>query len=274
MMRVFPILLAGFLCLPTLAPAQDRAATLADIRQEMSVLFVQIQTLRRELSTTQGAASAGFGGSVLERVDAIEGALTSLTARTEELEFSIERIVTDGTNRIGDLEFRLVELEGGDLGGLGNTPRLGGDTGITAVAQAPLGGAAEGPQLATAEQGAFDAARAAFDTGRFADAAPLFAGFVQNFPGGPLSNEASFMLGESYRNLGSASDAARAYLDTFTADPSGIRAAASLLQLGGSLGDLGQTAEACVMYEELVIRFPQSGEASAASSSASTLNCF
>ena len=38
-----------------------------------------------------------------------------LTSKSEELENRINRIVSDGTTRIGDLEFRLVELEGGDV---------------------------------------------------------------------------------------------------------------------------------------------------------------
>ena len=87
--------------------------TLADVRQELTVLYVEVQRLKRELSTT-GAASVNTGGnSVLDRVNAMESELQRLTSKTEELENRINRIVSDGTNRIGDLEFRLVELEGG-----------------------------------------------------------------------------------------------------------------------------------------------------------------
>jgi hypothetical protein len=59
-------------------------------------------------------------------VNSIEAELSRLTARTEELSNRIDRIVADGTNRIGDLEFRLVELEGGDVSRLGETSTLGG----------------------------------------------------------------------------------------------------------------------------------------------------
>ena len=104
--------------------AQD-AETLADIRQDLSELYVEIQNLKRELSTTSGA-TVSQGGSLLDRVTLIEGELSNLTGRTEELEFRINKIVRDGTNRIGDLEFRLVELEGGDLSQLSETTTLGG----------------------------------------------------------------------------------------------------------------------------------------------------
>ena len=91
---------------PAPAQAQD-AGTLADIRQELSVLYVEIQKLKRELSTTGGPSVSTGGSSVLDRVAAIESELQRLTQQTEQLEYRVQRVVEDGTNRIGDLEFRL-----------------------------------------------------------------------------------------------------------------------------------------------------------------------
>ena len=77
-------LLSLCLTVPQISVAQD-SETLADIRQELSVLYVEIQRLRRELSTT-GAPSVNTGGSsVLERVAAIETELQRLTQQTEQL---------------------------------------------------------------------------------------------------------------------------------------------------------------------------------------------
>ena len=92
---------------------KDRAQTLADIRQDLNILYVEVQRLKGELSTTQGPSVSVAAGSVLERVQSIETELQRLTALSEELQFRVERVVQDGTNRVGDLEFRLVELEGG-----------------------------------------------------------------------------------------------------------------------------------------------------------------
>ena len=134
------LLLTTALALPFGAVAQDQQ-TLADVRQELTVLHVDIQRLKRELSTTGGVGSnAAAGGSVLERVGAIERELQRLTAQTEQLEYRVNRIVSDGTNRIGDLEFRLVELEGGDIGALGETTTLGGGE-LPAVESALVEGA-------------------------------------------------------------------------------------------------------------------------------------
>ena len=58
------------------APAQDRTQTLADIRQDLSVqLNVEIQGLRRELSTTGDAGLDVSGSGITGRLDAIEAEL-------------------------------------------------------------------------------------------------------------------------------------------------------------------------------------------------------
>jgi hypothetical protein len=63
-------------------------------------------------------------------MDTIEATLARLTARTEEVELRLNRVVSDGTNRIGDIEYRVCELtEGCDPATLAATPTLGGDTG-------------------------------------------------------------------------------------------------------------------------------------------------
>lgn len=265
------------LALPFAAAAQDsaqqRAQTLADIRQEMSALFVEVQRLRTELSTT-GLPQAGIAGtSALERVDAIEQALQRLTARTEELEFRIDRIVTDGTNRLADLEFRLVELEGGDVSQLSQTTTLGGGAAPAAPAQPvppATGGEAE---LALGERADFERAREALASGSFRSAADLLAAFAETYPGGALSHEAHFLRGEALRALGETAAAARAYLDSFSGAPGGARAPDALLQLGRSLGDLGQAQEACLTLGEVGLRFPQHPAAAEAATARQAFSC-
>ncbi|HHL20020.1 MAG TPA: tol-pal system protein YbgF [Aliiroseovarius sp.] len=260
--------------------AQDRGQTLADIRQELSVLYVEIQNLKRELSTTGAPAGSGGFGSTLDRLDAIEATLTALIARTEELEHRIDRIVKDGTNRIGDLEFRLVELEGGDVSQLGQTTTLGGGT-LPATATGPVQAGSlagndafdAGGQMAVGEEDDFNAAAEAFDAGNFADAAARFDAFAEAYPGSPLSDEASFMRAQAYKALGQTTKAARGFLDLFSGNPNGNRAPEALFELGVALGDLGQTSEACVTLAEVSARFPNSPKASDALTARQALGC-
>jgi tol-pal system protein YbgF len=266
------------------ALAQDNSQTLADIRQELSVLFVEIQRLRGELNTTGGASGSGASGTLLDRVATIEAEVTRLTSLTERLQIDVDSVVRDGTNRIGDLEFRLCELEAAcDISSLGETPSLGGVTPTTgggAPAPAPVTSTAlpetgntGGLNLAVAEQADYDRARASFEAGTFADAAVLLQSFTDTYPGSPLSADAHYLRGQAEANQSRWSPAARAYLAAFTAAPDGTRAPAALTALGGALGQLGQTADACVTLGEVAVRYPGSAAVADAQAEMSRLSC-
>ncbi|MEI4261266.1 tol-pal system protein YbgF [Roseovarius sp. D0-M9] len=277
MRRIAVLILCAAFALP--AHAQDRDATLADIRQELTVLYVEVQKLRRELSTTGAAGQLNTSGSVLDRVGAIESELQRLTARTEEMQLRIDRVVSDGTNRIGDLEFRLVELEGGDTSALGETTTLGGgdmpSTDGGAMIEPAEQGSAEtsGAALAVGEQDDFDAAEAAMDEGDTEEAAEKFASFLETYPGSPLAPRAYLARGKALEQAGNTSDAAKAYLDGFSASKEGPEAPESLFRLGRALGQLGQRDAACQTLREVETRFSGSAPASDARSEIQALDC-
>ena len=276
---------ASFILLLALWPLQTFAQdnqTLADIRQELTVLYVEMQKLKRELSTTGSPSVSTGGATVLDRVAVMEQELQRLTSQTEQLEFRVNRIVEDGTNRIGDLEFRLVELEGGDVSALGETTTLGGDAGTGAVTTGdsaispvtPSGTAGTGEtQLAIGEEDDFKRAQSALAEGRYQDAVDQFAAFSVTYPGGPLAAGADLGRGEALEALGDTREAARAYLNSFSADPTGPIAAQSLFRLGRALGELGQTQEACVTLSEVAIRFPNDPAVAQAEDAKRALAC-
>jgi tol-pal system protein YbgF len=268
-MRYLAVTLALTLALAPAGAGAQNTETLADIRQELSVLFVELKKLRRELSTTGGAGQLSSGGSILDRVNAIESEVQRLTAKTEELEFRIDRVVSDGTNRVGDLEFRLCELEPDcDISGLEPGDTLGGVAPATgsggAIAAAPDEGSDDGgPQLAVGERDDFERAAAA----------EQFAAFRQAYPGSPLSGRAGLLRGEALDGAGRKSDAARAYLETFSAAPGGEDAAEALFRLGRALGQLGQTEEACVTLGQVGARYPDAAVVSDAQAEINRLGC-
>ena len=264
--------------LPLPAFAQDRAQTLADIKAELSGLMADFNGLKTELVQSGAASSGAAGGDALQRLDAIEAELMRLTAKTEEVELKVNRVVTDGTNRVGDIEYRLCEVtDGCDLGTLGATTTLGGDPAMAAVvapADVPVAGdTGGGGELAVNEQKDFDRAQGVLASGDFRTAADLFATFAQSFPGGPLTQQAVFLQGEALTQLGQTADAARAYLEAYSGQPNGPFAADSLLKLGQGLGELGQVPDACVTLGEVDKRFPGSIQATNASVSMQGLGC-
>ena len=263
--------LAMSLAIP--ATAQD-SPSLADIRAELSVLYGDILSLKQELDPSGLREGTEASTSALDRVISIERSLQALTARTEELEFRIGRIVSDGTNRVGDLEFRLCELEAAcDIGELGDTPTLGG--GEVAQATPIFTGlaAVEGEQLAVSEKNDFEAAQIALEEQRYDVAAELFAQFVETYPGGPLGVQAQMGRGRALELLGDPREAARAYLAAFSLNNEGPEAPFALLQLGKMLAAFSQTDEACIMLGEVGRRFPTSEAALDASNTIVSLNC-
>lgn len=280
-MRFVILVLATVVAVTPLRAAAQDTQTLADIRQELSVLYVEIQKLKRDLSTTGAPTVSTGAGSVLERVGAIEAELQRLTSTTEQMDHRIQRIVTDGTNRIGDLEFRLVELEGGDLSALGETSTLGGaisdPSGSDGGSDASLGsgsqtGAAQS-ELAMGEQADFDAANKALAEKDYATAAAGFGAFLSAYPGSPLAAQASLSQGQALDGVGDTREAARSYLASFSADSNGPVAPEALTQLGAALGRLGQTQQACVTLGEVELRFPGSNAVAGARQEMAALGC-
>jgi len=260
-------------------PAQaqdDRARTLADIRQELTVLSVEVQRLNRELVTTGAPGVVQPQGDLIRRVETIEAELARLTAATEALEGRVARIVADGTNQVDDLRFRLCELTPDcSLGSLPETPPLGGEAPAASGGGTPVitPGNPDAPQLAVGEQADFDAAKAALHAGDAAGAAERLARFADSYPGSPLGPEAALLRGQALEAMGDTTAAARAYLDSFSGTPNGPVAPAALLRLGLALDALGQRSEACVTLGEVANRFPGSVETVEAQAARARLGC-
>lgn len=273
--------LAALLALP--AAAQQDGATLAEMRAELAAVHQGLQSLRAELvaSGAQGFQAAG-GDSAIDRMNAMETQIARLTDRIEQSQNRINRIVEDGTRRIGDLEFRLCEMdETCDLSALtsvelGGMEMIGGGAiSVDVLPSAPANhGAADGAKAATAaEQADFDLARQVLGQGDFLRAAELFAAVAQNHAGGPLTAEALYLRGAALDSAGEARAAAAAWLEGFAADPDGPRAGENLLGIARVIADQGDAMAACLYLAEIPARFPGSDHAAEADRRMAALQC-
>ncbi|MDD7970341.1 tetratricopeptide repeat protein [Roseinatronobacter alkalisoli] len=261
------ILMLGPVSAPAFAqqtpPAAQQGDSVAQLRSEISALSALVAGLAAELSSGAGSPEnlQGFDGSVIDQIERTRQELASLTARAEALEHRIRQVVDDASNRIGDMEFRLTELEGGDTSALPPTRPLGGGTGAAAATGNGVSDPEAAPQLAAGERAAFDAAQALIDEGDTDAAKSALSVFLETYPGSPLGAQASALLAQAQRDSGAESDAARTWLNLYLANPEGPDAPPALLELGNSLARLGQMAESCVMFEELFTRFPDAAQA-------------
>lgn len=254
--------------------AAGKGQNLAGVRADLDVLNRQIAELRAALvSSGGGRGLPSAPASALTRLDQLEAELRRLTNRVEVLQNDLGRVVAEATNRVGDIEFRLTELEGGDVGALARPEPLGG--GLTApAAPAPSPAAPGGPgQLAVSEQADFDAAVAAAQAGDNALAAQLFGTFATTYAGGPLSSEAQFRRGEALAATGDQRGAAASFLDAFSGAPEGPAAPRALFRLAGALAALGKTEEACLTLTEVTMRYPGSPEAGQVPGQRTALAC-
>lgn len=294
-LRAAAVLALLALCAGAPAAAQERDATVADVRAELALLDAQIRQLREAL-VAQGAARGlpTDPATAFARLDQLEAELRRLTNRVDVLTNEIAQVVDDASNRVGEIEFRLTELEGGEpLAPAEPVPLGDGITPVPPPVPAPrgdgtatvdvFGGSSGGPvpgaepapeaQLAVAEQADFDAAVDAAEAGEPARAAELFQAFLATYPGGPLSGEARFRLGEAQAAQSDWQGAARSFLDAFSGAPDAPRAPRALYMLGVSLGQLGQVSQACLTLDEVDSRYPGSDAAAEVDLQRQTLRC-
>lgn len=274
-MRVFALVVAGLLALASPVLAQGREQSLADVKAELTLLSQQMEQLRAELVRTGAAGGLPReAATAMTRVDQMEAELRRLTDRVDVLTNDVIRITDDATNRVGDIEFRVTELEGGDTSVKPVPAPLGG--GVTRPLPRPAAAADSAPgtgSLAVAEQSDFDAAVAAADAGDNQKAADLFATFVRTYPDGPLTAEAQFRQGQAQEALGQWKAAGRSYLDVFNADPQGPLAPKALLRLASSLAQDNNRPMACLTLAQIDSRYPGSEVAGDVAAQRQALSC-
>ena len=274
------LLVALMLCTPSVAQEADQE-TLADVRRQLFDLYSEMERLRLQLlpsGTATGIENVEESAEqpnqvAIRRLDELERELRGAIRKIEELEFRIIRIAEDGTRQIKDLEFLLVELGGGDLSTIGPGVPLGGEPGLTEAEPPSAGPATGGFETSTAEQMAFDLAMSAYNSSNYVVAASRFEEFNRNYALSELNVDAHYYRAESLFNAGDPTGAARAYLESYKLDSTGVAAPRALLGLGRSLSAVGQNAEACRVHQEIVIAFPDSPEASFASAEFDSLEC-
>lgn len=97
--------------------------------------------------------------------------------------------------------------------------------------------------------------------GRYAMALQGFRDYVRRFPDTDLADNAQYGAGESFFALAAFDSAGAEYRRVVDAWPKGDKVPAALYKLGLSREKLGDAAGARAAFDDLVKRFPQSGEA-------------
>ena len=255
---------------PAVSQIWTGAGSVDDLQYRLSVIDAELADIRARLGgapSTGGGSSAGGGGNASLQLNRLEAELKQLTGKIEKMAFEQRSVADDAARRFGDIEFRLTELEGGDISALPPVQPLGGVESGAVVAA--------GPQVSISERGDLDRAIEDVEKGRFDLGEDRLRGFLTAYPGSPLEGEALYWLGESQFVRGAFQNAARSYLRGYNANRADASAPRSLYKLGVTLGRLGQINEACLTLREVGKQFP-TGPAdilSGATTEMSALNC-
>lgn len=236
-------------------------------RYQFLQLEKDVKALNAEVARLRGSA----GGPTGQRLNAVEDEIQRLTAQIERLEYAQRQHEAESKKKLEDLEYRIIELEGGDPSILfqNQDEKQGalapGGAAPLDAAPAPSGGGSLGVITSTAtvpggEQDALDAGIAAIQGRRIEEGKQILSGILSNNPGTPLAPQVQYWLGEARFQAGEYQAAAKSYLDGATINAGAPTAPASLMKLGVTLGLLGKNDVACSTLREVGVRYPQSGE--------------
>src|SRR5271165_1138636 len=256
----------------------------------------QILELRHDLQTLQNQVGSGGGtaavhsapmvsGSnselvarLLARVDALEEQARQLRGRVDELS-NEQQVQTAGlTKQIGDLGFRLQNLEGGGRGG-GSGPALGspmtpstlspssgnlGGVPPLAAAAPPVAPPAPSPPGAPATQVtmrrtpelAIQEGNAALARRDYTTAEASAREVLSSNRTSPRAYDAQYLLAETLSGKRDYSQAAIAYDDAYRSSPKGAHSQDALLGLADSLAAINEKRAACDTLNQLRAQFP------------------
>jgi TolA-binding protein len=245
------LVLAGTMCVA--APFVS-AESLADLRVSIERLQAEFQAFRSDMQSTGPGQTLAGDSDPLSRLNALQRELQRLTGHAEELQFRVSKMHADANNRLGDLRFRVCDLDPAcDPSSLGPTPVLDGGN----PSDDPAGEAGTNdPQLAVGERTDFTAAMTALEAQQFSLAIDRFRTFQESYPGSPFEQEVLLGRGQALEGAGDVREAARFYLAAYSGYPDGRLAGQSLIYLGQALARLGKVLEGCVMLSEVGVRYP------------------
>jgi len=219
-------------CMPpqllTLRSGLDSLRAVVDtLNVRDSLAFVTVQETRRELADQR---------EILFGVKATTG------STTKDLFEQMQR-----------LEGKLDEV-------MGRFQQISQRQSATPPANPPAGTPATAPAGPDPNQ-LYDQANADLTQGRYTMALQGFREFVLRFPSLELTDNARYGIGECYFAESQFDSAAIAYAQVDAMSPQGDKVPAALYKLGLCEEKLGRAADAKKHFEDLVKRFPLSGEA-------------
>ncbi|MFH2064046.1 MAG: tol-pal system protein YbgF [Pseudomonadota bacterium] len=270
--------LIGILLLTGCATVQDKIALesrisrLEQTRNRSEQDVNQIQTELQKIGTTWNSKDQDFAGqyaSLRAETRKLMEEVQILNGRIDESEFTIGQL----SSKKGELEVKLQGLEVENQKAAKRIAELEHYLGIGTSLPKNVPPAGKKPpsdhpvnsnkdsENQEPENGLYSQAKKALDDGEFESARSGFQKFITMFPTSENADNAQFWIGETYYREAWYEKAILEYEEVKKKFPKGNKIPSALLKQGMSFQQLNEKANARLILEELVNRFPNSNEA-------------
>lgn len=240
------------------------------VAQNNLTLSERVERLERQAG---GAAGGGATADLVIKINQLQQEVRELRGLVEQQQHEIESLKARQRDQYLDLDRRLQERTGGPPAQVpdasaaeeGGAVRGGGGTGERDdISPGRDRDTASGPRPVADEAGrqrAYDAAFTLLRDGRYADAAEGFREFLEQYPDGPLADNAQYWLGESYYVTGNFDIAQNAFQQVLNRFPDSPKVPDAHLKLGFCYYELEQWDQARSTLDEVTQAYPDSAVA-------------
>lgn len=236
----------------------QNSALKSQLQNELDTLDRSNQSSEKNLRTQYASMNVNF--------DTMSQELRLLGGRIEEVEYKIDRKMTDGDARNMKQQERLdevsIEIQKIDQRVAAIERYLGLDRKTT---KNEIPSAAPQPVVPDSAPTDFYAdGKAAFDKGEWDKARGLFGELLKNDPTSANADNAQFWIGETYYNEQWFEKAILEYQTVIEQYPKGNKVPAAMLKQGLAFLKLGDQSNARLVLKRLIQYYPKSNEASIA----------
>ncbi|HQX27470.1 MAG TPA: tol-pal system protein YbgF [Alphaproteobacteria bacterium] len=225
---------------------REMTGRLEEQDNQIRVLREQLDKLSADLDVRLSGAQDGGSGGSFSNDSTTGGSFTNNPIRSTNTGGGTERGITPPP---GD------ESGSGYQWNSGSNSSSMTDGQLGTLTDSGAGAAAGADSAASLYENAFSLLKGA----QYNEAEKEFRSFLGQYPGHPLTGNATYWLGETYYVRGQFEKAAKTFAEGYQADPKGAKAADNLLKMGMSLSGMNKKNDACVALSQVEKQFASSG---------------
>lgn len=235
------------------------------LQNDLSLMQKEFYKEQTDNSLRQSNRPRGDVSSQVEvQLSEMQEQLRDMNGRVEEAQHHISKLQTKLDKALDEISSRLVSLE--QVKSVAKPEQMVRNYDETEDPNAPVdlgvnpsekSAKAAEEKTENADELAFKEAKKLLEQAQYEPAAIKFQTFVTKFKNSSFLPEAYYWQGELFSIKQEDENAAVSFLKAYQTDPKGDKAGESLVRLGGVLGNLGKSKEACTTFEKAEKEFPK-----------------